>query len=293
MQQEKVIITCALTGASPASTQHPNFTKTPAQIAQQGIEAAEAGAAILHIHVRDEDGKPSTEFEHYKYVCDEIRKKNTDVIFNLTTGPGCMWQQSDDDPSMPGPGSSMLTAERRLEHVMKLQPEVCTLDICTMQIFGGIAINTDKMITRMGGMIKDAGVKPEIECFDTGDYVFAQDLIAKGALDGPGMYSFVLGTKYGLVATPEAMIYSRAQMPAGAVWTGFGVSRHSFSMAAQSVLLGGHVRTGFEDTLWLSRGNLAPSNAALVTRASEIIERLGSKVATPGEARKLLGLKEH
>ena len=292
MQQEKVIITCALTGASPASLQHPNFTKTPEMIAQQGIDAAAAGASILHIHVRDENGKASTELKHYRQVCELIRKKNTDVIFNLTTGPGCSWHQSDDDPAMPGPGTMMFTAERRIEHIAELRPEICTLDICTMQIFGHVAINTDKMMTRIGHMLQDINVKPEIECFDTGDFVFAQDLIAKGALKGPGMYSFVLGTKYGLVATTEAMIYSRAQMPPGACWTGFGVSRHSFPMAAQSVILGGHVRTGFEDTLWLSKGKLAESNAALVDQARMIIEGLGSQVATPGEARKILGLKD-
>ena len=293
MQQEKVIITCAVTGASPASLQHPNFTRTPELIAQQCIDAAAAGASILHIHVRDENGNPSTELKHYRQVCELIRKKNTDVIFNLTTGPGCSWVQSDDDPKMPGPGTMMFTAERRLEHIFDLKPEICTLDICTMQIFGLVAINTDKMITRMGRMLQDVGVKPEIECFDTGDFVFAQDLMAKKALIGPGMYSFVLGTKYGLPATTEAMIYSRSQMPQGACWTGFGVSRHSFTMAAQSVILGGHVRTGFEDTLWLSKGKLAESNASLVTQAREIIERLGSQVARPGETRKILGLKEH
>ncbi len=141
----------------------------------------------------------------------------------------------------------------------------------------------------MGPMIRDAGVKPEIECFEAGDFVFADDLIAEGILDGPAMYSFVLGTKYGLPATTEAMMYSKNQMPKGAVWTGFGISRHSFPMAAQSVILGGHVRTGFEDTIWLSKGKQAANNAALVRQAAELIERLGSQVATPGETRQILG----
>jgi uncharacterized protein (DUF849 family) len=288
--QERVMITCAVTGSSPLPN-HPNFPKSAQEIAESGLKAAEAGASLLHIHVREpETGAPSTEFSYYKEVVDRIRAKNNEVIINLTTGPGCNFQPDEDNPGMPGPGTNMMHVEDRLYHVLELKPEVCTLDICTMQIFGGVAINTDKTITRMGHMIRDAGVKPEIECFEAGDFVFAQDLIAKGALDGPGMYSFVLGVKYGLPATTEAMMYSKNQMPPGAVWTGFGVSRHSFPMAAQSVILGGHVRTGFEDTIWLSKGKLAPDNADLVNQAVEIVERLGTKVATPGESRKMLGL---
>ena len=290
--QPKVMITCAVTGSSWPVPNHPNFPKTPAEIAEAGLGAAAAGASLLHIHVRDpETGAPSTEFRFYKEVVDLIRAKNNEVILNITTGPGCMWDQSDEDPRMPGPKTNMMTAEARLEHVLELRPEICTLDICTMQIFGGIAINHDKMISKMGPMIRDAGVKPEIECFEAGDFVFAEDLIARGKLDGPGLYSFVLGVKYGLPATTDAMVYSKNQMPPGAVWTGFGVSRHSFPMAAQSVILGGHIRTGFEDTIWLSKGKLAPDNAALVRQAVEIVERLGTQVATPGESRRILGLK--
>jgi len=142
----------------------------------------------------------------------------------------------------------------------------------------------------MGTIFRDCGVKPEIECFDTGDLVFAEDLIAMGALDGPGMFSIVMGTKYGIHATPEAMIYARNNLPKGAVWQGFGISRHTWPMAAQSVILGGNVRTGFEDSTYLGKGRQAPSNAAMVAQAAEIVERLGSRVATPGEARKELGL---
>jgi uncharacterized protein (DUF849 family) len=287
---DKVFITCALTGSSPVP-KHDDFPITPKQIAEQGLAAAEAGASILHIHVRDpETGVPSTELAHYREVVRLIRERNTDVIFNVTTGPGCTWKQSEEDPSVCGPGTLMYTAERRLEHILDLKPDMCTLDICTMQLWGGVAINLDPMITRMGHMIQDAGVLPEIECFEAGDFVFADDLIEKGAIPANVPFSFVLGTKYGLPATTEAMTYAKNQIPRGARWTGFGVSRHSFPMAAQAILLGGNIRVGFEDTIYLRRGQKARDNADLVRWGVEIIDKLGHDLATAGEARAMLGL---
>jgi uncharacterized protein (DUF849 family) len=153
-----------------------------------------------------------------------------------------------------------------------------------------VAINTKKMMTKMGGMIRDMGVKPEIEVFDTGDLVFADDLIAEGVLDGPGVYSVVMGTKYGIPADPEAMIYCRNRLPKGAIWQGFGISRHTWAMAAQSVILGGNIRTGFEDSTYLGPGKQAKGNGEMVTQAIELAERLGAEVATAGEARQQLGL---
>ncbi|MDB5661735.1 MAG: hypothetical protein JWM38_2620 [Sphingomonas bacterium] len=287
---DKVFITCAVTGSSPLPN-HDNFPISPAQIAEQGLAAAEAGASILHIHVRDpESGKQSTELEHYREAVRLIRAKNNSVILNVTTGPGCTWMQSDEDPSVCGPGTIMYTAERRLEHILDLKPEMCTLDICTMNLWGGAAINLDPMITRMGHMIQDAGVLPEIECFEAGDFVFADDLMAKGAIPKNVPFSFVLGTKYGLPATTEAMSYSRNQLPRGATWTGFGVSRHSFPMAAQAILLGGNIRVGFEDTIYLRRGQKAGSNADLVNWGADIIDKLGKDLATAEETREILGL---
>ncbi len=287
--RNKVIITCAVTGSSPVPD-HPDFPKTNEQVANAALDAGEAGASIIHVHVRKPDGTPSTDLNDYTEVYNRIRQKNNELIINLTTGPGCNWIQSDEDPMMPGPGAQVFTAERRLEHIERLRPEMCTLDICTMQIFGTVAINTKKMMTKMGHMIRDCNVMPEIECFDTGDLVFAEDLIADGALDGPGVYSIVMGTKYGIHATPEAMIYCRSHLPPGAVWQGFGISRHTWPMAAQSVILGGNVRTGFEDSTYLGPGRQAASNGAMVAQAAELIERLGAEVAKPGEARQRLGL---
>jgi len=290
VSDKKVFITCALTGSSPLPN-HDNFPFTPAHIAAEGLAAAEAGASILHIHVRDpETGEPSTELHLYREAVGLIREKNNEVILNVTTGPGCTWKQSEEDPSLCGPGTIMFTAERRLEHILDLKPEMCTLDICTMNLWGGVAINLDPMITRMGHMIQDMGVLPEIECFEAGDFVFADDLMAKGALPKHSPYSFVLGTKYGLPATTEAMSYAKNQLPRGAQWTGFGVSRHSYPMAAQAVLLGGNVRVGFEDTIYLRRGQKAKDNADLVRWGVDLIDRLGGDVASAGETRAMLGL---
>ncbi|MEI9965971.1 MAG: 3-keto-5-aminohexanoate cleavage protein [Caulobacteraceae bacterium] len=287
--QDRVIITCAVTGASPAPN-HPDFPKSNEAVANAALEAGEAGAAIIHIHVRKPDGTPSTDLDDYTEVVGRIRQKNNDLILNLTTGPGCGWLQSDEDPALPAPGTNMMTADRRTEHIQVLRPELATLDICTMQLNGAVAINTKKMMHQMTAIFRDCGTMPEIECFDTGDLVFAEDLIAEGAIDGPGMYSIVMGTKYGIHATPEAMIYCRDHLPRGAVWQGFGISRHTWPMAAQSIILGGNVRTGFEDSTYLGKGRQARSNADMVVQAVELVERLGSRPATPGEARQTLGL---
>ncbi|MEO8374699.1 MAG: 3-keto-5-aminohexanoate cleavage protein [Sphingomonas bacterium] len=287
---DKVFITCAVTGSAPMPN-HPNFPFRPEHVAAEALAAAEAGAAIIHLHVRERDtGVPSQALDDYREVVGLIRAKNDAVILNVTTGPGCTWMQSDEDPAVAGPGTLMFTAERRLEHILDLKPDMCTLDICTMQLWGGVAINLDPMITRMGHMIQDAGVMPEIECFEAGDFVFADDLMAKGAIPKTAPFSFVLGTKYGLPATPEAMMYARNQIPRGARWTGFGVSRHSFPMAAQAVLLGGNVRVGFEDTIYLRRGQIANDNAALVHWGVDLVERLGGDVASVEETREMLGL---
>lgn len=287
---DKVFITCAVTGSSPMP-KHPNFPFRPEHVAAEALAAAEAGASIIHLHVRDRDtGVPSQALDDYREVVGMIRAKNDAVILNVTTGPGCTWLQSEEDPAAAAPGTLMFTAERRLEHILDLKPDMCTLDICTMQLWGGVAINLDPMITKMGHMIQDAGVMPEIECFEAGDFVFADDLMAKGAIPKNVPFSFVLGTKYGLPATSEAMMYCKNQLPRDARWTGFGVSRHSYPMAAQAVLLGGNVRVGFEDTIYLRRGQLANDNASLVHWGVDLVDRLGGEIASVEETREMLGL---
>ena len=291
--QEKVIITCAVTGNLTDPAKCPALPITPKQIADACIEAAAEGASIAHIHVRDpETGNPSMELAHYREVVERIRARDDTLILNLTTGPGGRFDPSDDDPKIAGPRTNFQVPERRVEHVAALRPEICTLDLNTMTFGREVVINTPKNVTRMARVIRAAGVIPELELFDSGDVRLAHDLIAEGVLQGPGMYSLVLGIKYGFPATPEAMIYARNMLPAGALWTGFAISRMEFPAAALSYTLGGHVRVGLEDNIYLDKGRLAPGNAALVQRAREIIERLGGAISTPAETRARLGLPE-
>ncbi|BDI06029.1 3-keto-5-aminohexanoate cleavage protein [Sphaerotilus microaerophilus] len=290
--QEKIVITCALTGAGPLS-RNPAQPITPRQIAESGLAAAEAGAAILHVHVRDpQTGQFSGDLALYEEAVGLIREQNPGVILNLTTGLGSGFYP--EDPLLPvkaGPDTHIWTPEKRVEHVLKLRPEICTLDLVTAQVFGGIVISTEQVLTRMATLVRDAGVKPEIELFDSGDAVLAKHLIQRGVLDGPGMYSFVMGLNFTMPADTETMTYIRNLLPAGAQWQGFGIGRDEFPMAMQSALLGGHVRVGMEDNAFISRGKFAASNAELVEKAKRMVTDLGPEIATPDEARAILGLK--
>lgn len=290
--QETIIITCALTGAGPLSG-NPAQPVTPKQIAHSGLEAADAGAAILHIHVRDPvTGEFSGELALYEEAVGLIREQNPEVILNLTTGLGSGFYPKD--PLVPieaGPGSHIWSAEKRMEHVLKLKPEICTLDLVTAQVFGGIVMSTEQVLTRMARMAREAGVKPEIELFDVGDAVLADHLIRKGALDGPGVYSFVMGLNFTIPADTESMLFLRNRLPAAAQWQGFGIGRNQFPMAMQSALLGGHVRVGMEDNAYISKGVYAKSNAQQVVKARQLIENLGSTIASPTKARSILGIK--
>jgi uncharacterized protein (DUF849 family) len=287
----KVVITCALTGNLTKPEQSPHLPITPRQIADSAIAAHRAGAAVVHIHVRDPGtGRPSMELELYRETMDRIRTGAPDVIINLTTGPGGRFVPSDNDPKVAGPGTTLMRPELRVEHIAALKPDIATLDLNTMNSGGEVVINTPRNVRRMAERIRSAGAMPEIELFDSGDCHLACDLIADGTLAGPGLFSLVLGVKYGFNATPETMMYARNLLPEGAVWTGFGIGRAEFPMVAQAWLLGGHVRVGMEDNLYLARGVLAESNAALVSRAVEILRGLGAEPATPSEARRAFGL---
>ena len=285
------VITCAITGNLTRPEQTPHLPVTPEQIADSALEAARAGAAQVHIHVRDpHTGRPSMEIDLYDEVIRRIRAANREVIINLTTGPGGRYVPSEADPRVAGPGTTLLAPEKRVRHVARLRPDVCSLDLNTMNSGAEVVINTPRNVRIMAGVIREAGVKPELEIFDSGDILLARDLIADGTLEGPGMWTFVTGVKYGFDARPETLLYARGLLPAGAFWSAFGVGRHEFPMLAAAFVSGGHVRVGLEDNIYLSRGVLAPSNAALVERAARIVQDLGGRVATAGEARDLLGL---
>jgi uncharacterized protein (DUF849 family) len=287
-----VIISCAVTGAADAWDRHPDLPVTPAQIAQAVISAAKAGAAVAHIHVRDpETGKGSRDVELFRQVVERVRDSDTDVIINLTAGMGGAWFPGEEDPAFPGPGTDMIGPEERLAHVEALRPEICSLDCGTMN-FGHneIYISTPQYLWDMAGMIQSWGVKPELEVFDLGQIWFARQMIEGGLIDSPPLFQLCLGIPWGAPPDTESMLAMRNALPAEANWAGFAIARMEMPMVAQAVLLGGNVRVGLEDNLYLSKGVLA-SNAQLVEHAVGIIESLGSRVVGPAQAREQLGLK--
>jgi len=285
----KTIITCAVTGGGPIG-KHPAIPTTPKEIADAAIGAANAGAAVVHIHVREpKTGQGSMELAYYREVVERIRQSRTDMLINLTTGPGAMFVPSKEDPGKAGPGTNMCTAEVRTRHVVELRPDICSLDLCTMWSRVRAFMNVPEILIEMAKTVRAAGVLPELECFDTGDIVLAKEFLQAGVLEAPLLFQLVLGIPYGAAATPETMTYMRNQLPPGSRWAAFGISRQQFPMLAQAVLLGGHVRVGLEDNHYLDRGVFA-SNAQLVERGVEIIRLLGGEPASPDEARQLLGL---
>jgi len=294
MHERKTILTCAVTGNLTRPDQTPHLPITPEQIANECLAAAEAGAAVVHIHVRDPvTGKPSMEIDHYRDVVDRIRRQRADLVINLTTGPGGRYVPSEDDPKIYAPGTTLLPPEKRVEHIALIRPDICSLDLNTMNSGPDVVINTPRNVRRMAAVIRSSGVMPELEIFDSGDLHLARDLITEGTLNGPGLWTFVLGVKYGFSASPETLMYARNQLPAGAIWAAFGIGRTEFPMVAQSWLYGGHVRVGLEDNIYLEKGVLAKGNAELVSKAVDILKSLGGDVASPAEARMLLGLRPH
>src|SRR5262245_39224572 len=289
--QRKVMISCAVTGSADSPKRNPAVPVSPVQIAESCIDAAKAGAAIVHIHVRDpQTTRLSMDGALYREVVERIRGSGTDVLINLTTGPGARFVPDAENPAMPGPSTNLSRPEVRVRHVVELRPDICSLDMGSMNMGGRVFINTPEHLETMAVSIRDAGVLPELEVFETGHLLLAKRMIETGHIKAPGMFQICLGIAWGQPATPEAMTYMRNLLPVGSPWFAFGISLHQFPMVAQSVLLGGHVRVGLEDNLYLGKGRLAPSNAALVEKAATIIEVLGDSVATPAEARDILGL---
>ena len=290
--QRKVMISCAVTGSADTPGRNPAVPVTPQQIAQSAIDAAKAGAAIVHVHVRDlQTTRPSMELALYREVVERIRDRGTDVLINLTTGPGARFVPGKEDPEKPGPGTTLRLPAERVRHVLELKPDICSLDMGSLNMGPHVFINTPSHLEAMAVAIRDAGVLPELEVFETGHLLLAKRMIETGHIKPPGMFQICLGIAWGQPASPEAMSYMRNLLPASAPWFAFGISLHQFPMAAQAVLLGGHPRVGLEDNLYLEKGKLAPSNAALVEKAGKIIELLGDNIATPSDARQMLGLQ--
>ena len=289
--QRKIIISCAVTGSADSPGKNPAVPVTPEQIARSSIDAAKAGAAVVHIHVRNpQTTKPSMDGALYREVVERIRTSGTDVLINLTTGPGARFEHDPQDPTKPSTASTLRGPEDRVRHVVELRPDICSLDMGSLNMGSRVFINTPQHLQTMAVAIRDVGVLPELEVFETGHLLLAKRMIETGHIKPPGMFQLCLGISWGQPATPEAMTYMRNLLPSGSPWFAFGISLYQFPMVAQAVLLGGHVRVGLEDNLYLEKGKLAPSNAALVEKAAHIIEVLGDQVATPAEAREILGL---
>lgn len=290
----KVMLTCAVTGAGSTTRKHPGVPVTPRQIANACIEAANAGASTVHVHVRDPlTGEGGRDPAHYREVVARVRESGVDVVLNLTCGMGGKLLLDDEDPSVFAPGTDLAKAAERMEHVTELLPEICTLDCGSMNFGREVVINRVGDLEKMARIAQRLGVKPELEVFDFGQIGIARHLIDSGLVDGTPLFQLCLGIDGGTPATAQAMLALRDALPRGASWGAFGISRSEFPMVAQAAMLGGNVRVGLEDNLYLERGRLA-TNGELVEKARRILELLDVAVMTPAETREALGLaKRH
>ena len=294
--KRKVILTCAVTGNAPVHPHYPyGYPVTPPQIAAAVVEAAEAGASVAHIHVRDPaTSRGSSDPALFREVVDRIRSSGVDIVINLTAGHGALLLPDPADESRALPESDIQPVETRIAHLADCLPEIASLDVTTgNQVEAGfeyVYLNTTRTLRAMAKRYQQLGVKPELEAFQMGDVLFANQLVAEQLIESPPLYQFVLGVKWAAPATAETMLYLRSLLPSGAAWAAFGIGRSQMPMAAQAVLLGGNVRVGLEDNLYLERGKFA-TNGQLIERAVRIIQDVGEEVATPAEARQLLELK--
>ena len=291
---KEVFITCAVTGSGGTQDRSPHVPRSPEQIANSAIDAAKAGAAIVHCHVRDpETGKPSRDLKYYREVTERIRDASVDVVLNLTAGMGGDIVFGDVESPFPvnARGTDMVGATERVAHVADCLPEICTLDCGTMNFNEAdyVMTNTPGMLRAMGRMMTDLGVKPEIEAFDTGHLWFAKELVKEGVLAPNALVQLCMGVPWGAPNDLNTFMAMVNNVPADWTWSAFSLGRDQMPYVAAAVLAGGNVRVGLEDNLWLGKGQLA-TNAQLVERAGTIIENLGARLMTPAEVRAKLGL---
>ena len=288
-----VIITCALTGAGDTVGRSEHVPVTPEQIAESGIAAARAGAAIVHVHVRDpETGQGSRDVALYREAVERIRDSGVDVVINTTAGMGGDLMIDPQRPTAFTEGTDLVNGVERLTHVEELLPDICTLDCGSLNFGEGslVYVSTPDILREGAKKIQELGVRVEMEIFDTGQLWFAKQLVAEGLIDSPAMFQLCMNIPYGAPADPALLATMVNQLPEGAVWASFALGRMQMPWVAQSVLLGGHVRVGLEDNLYLSKGVKA-TNAQLVERARTIVESMGASIASPDEAREILNLK--
>ena len=290
---QDVFITCAVTGAGSTQSKSPHIPRSPAEIAEAAIAAADAGAAVVHCHVRDPDtGAPSRAPALYRELTEHIRASNTDVVLNITTGMGGDLILGDvESPLPPGPGTDMAGASERMQPIAECLPEICTLDCGTMNFAEAdyVMTNTPGRLRAMGTMITELGVQAEIEAFDTGHLWFAKQLVREGVLVDPVLLQLCMGVPWGAPDDLNTLLAMVNNIPSGWHWSAFSLGRHQMPYVAAAVLAGGNVRVGLEDNLYLGAGNLA-TNAQLVENAARIIDGLGANLLTPDQVRQKLTL---
>lgn len=294
----EVFITCAVTGAGETTAKSDKVPVTPQQIADSAIDAAKAGAAIAHIHVRDPlTGGGCRRLDLYTEVVERIRASGTDVVINLTAGMGGDLVLGGVEQVLPldAAGTDMAGATERLEHVARLRPEMCTLDCGTMNFSSGgdyIMANTPSVLRAMAAQVRALGVRPELEVFDTGHLVMVKDLVGAGLIDNPLLIQFCMGIAYGAPDDPTTLLALVHQLPAGAIFSAFAIGRMQLPYVAMAALAGGNVRVGLEDNIYLSRGRMA-TNAELVARAVTILQAMNVSVLGPAAVREKLQLKKY
>ena len=281
----EVVLTCAVTGAGDTAHLSEHVPVTPEQIANACLEAAEAGASVAHLHVRDpETGKASNDIDLYTDVVERIRASNTDVVINITAGMGGEFVPDPKNPMVGGPGSDMLTPEQRLAHIVKLRPEICTLDCGSLNFSDYAYVSTPDMLREMAKIILDLGVRPEIEAFELGHIWMAKQLISEGLIKEPAIFQFCHGIPFASEATMASLQAFIAHKPENCHWSAFALGRNQMPFVAGAVVSGGNVRVGLEDNLYLSKGVKA-TNGQLVEKAKRIIEDMGARILTPAETR--------
>ena len=292
--RKKVFITAAITGSGSSQDRSALVPRSPQQIAEAALDAARAGAAVVHCHVRDPDtGAPSRKSEYYREVTDRIRASDIDVVLNLTAGMGgdMVFGAPSAPLSLNEAATDMASAEERVAHIAECLPEICTLDCGTMNFAEAdyVMTNTPGMLREMAGMMKRLGVRPEIEAFDAGHLWFAKQLVEEGIIKDPVMVQLCMGIPWGAPDDLNTFMAMVNNIPQSWVYSGFSIGRNQMAYVAASVLAGGNVRVGLEDNLWLEKGVLA-TNAQLVAKAADIVTKMGVSLMSPDEVRAELQL---
>jgi uncharacterized protein (DUF849 family) len=286
----KVAITCALNGGHDPRI-NPAIPITSEQIARDTKAVAKAGAAVVHLHVRDpKTGLGSMDLKLYRETVGRIRDSGCDVILNLTAGAGALFFPGVDEPRIAGPGTDLAATDARISHVEDLRPEMASLPMGTLNRGGPVYLNSEAFILESLQRYRAVNVKPELDVLDGGQITSTKALIEKGLVAPPPVFQFCLGWPGGAQATPEAILYMRSLLPKGALWQAFGRGLDAFPVAAMSILFGGNIRVGLEDTSWMPEGKLAPGNVALIDKVIDLMAILGAEPATPAETRALMGL---